>query len=226
MSEKGWTYDNNYDWVLQKTVRVYICSFLIEKGEPQLYRYDFKDLSISFQTSLRQNPDKIHSIISRIQTDKEPQEKEKGFLVENAHTEELEDDLDDLVPEDLSISIQTNEFFPSKETFIPVESPKTLRRSFLTFKEARDFTTEANEYPIGMDQMVQSQVLLQKGKSLEKEKTSLDDYVGVDGSLLIKTISLKIPDTKSNPKNRATIKNVVYSGEESYFENKTFKNRQ
>ena len=134
--------------------------------------------------------------------------------------------MDDLVPEDLSISIQTNEFFPSKETFIPVESPKTLRRSFLTFKEARDFTTEANEYPIGMDQMVQSQVLLQKGKSLEKEKTSLDDYVGVDGSLLIKTISLKIPDTKSNPKNRATIKNVVYSGEESYFENKTFKNRQ
>jgi len=220
MSEKGWTYDNNYDWVLQKTVRVYICSFLIEKGEPQLYRYDFKDLSISFQTSLRQNPDKIHSIISRIQTDKEPEEKEKKFPVENAHSEELEDNLDDLVPEDLSISIQTNEFFPSKEIFIPVESPKTLRRSFLTFKEARDLPTEAYDYPIGIDQ------ILQKGKSLEKEKTSLDDYVGVDGSLLIKTISLKIPDTKSNPKNRATIKNVVYSGEESYFENNTFKNKQ
>jgi len=62
-------------------------------------------------------------------------------------------------------------------------------------------------------------------KTLE-EKPSLDEDLDIEGSLYIKTISLKIPDTKKNPKNRATIRNVTFSGDESFFESKTFKNKQ
>lgn len=233
MIEKGWNYDNNYDWVLQKTVRIKDETiFFTWKGSPQLYRYDFKDLSISFQASQVQNPQtertcpEIRSMYSKLQTNKDnPENQEKDSLYE------IPDELfDDVVPDDLSISAITNEFFPSKETFIPLENIntlKTFKRSKITFKEFTKFATETDQ-PIDDDdyRMLKTKSVVQRGRSLEKERPSFEDDIGVEGNLLIKTISLKIPDTKKNPRNRTTIKNVIISGDESLLESRTFKNKQ